>query len=190
MSDQQNSGVVVAVRKRRTARFLGILRRINPKNLSPKGRKILIGLLITSVVLASTGTGVLYVKEQRSPSNQCNGREDSQIYKRAGSVMNPSAVDALGKVVRDMESMQRFSSDPTCLYVASIYSLNVGRLERAREYYRLLREVSSKKQIIPVGPEQIKTMEQLDFEITKAEQRSKTEYENMKLFSEGPSEQL
>ena len=126
--------------------------------------KPLLGLLV--VLLLGLLIKVTIDWRKDLAANQCNGREDSLIYERAGSVMNPSAVEALGSVVHDMEGMSQFTADPTCLYVASVYYLNIGRFERAREYYDLLRDVSSKKQIIQVGPDQVKTIEQLDFEIT------------------------
>lgn len=188
MSDQQNSGVVVAVGKRRTVRFLNVVRRLNPKNLSPKGRKVLIGVIVLCIIAASAGAGFLYVKDQRSATNQCNGNEDSQIYKRAGQVMNPLANNELGEVVDDMQNMKRFKSDPTCLYVATVYNLEAGKIESSRKHYELLKGLGSKKDVIQIGPEQIKSLDQLNFEITKEEQRSSIEYENMKRFSEGPNE--
>lgn len=186
MSDGQKQGVVITV-KRRQRRFAKV-RSLHPGNFTPKFRKIIAAISSLLLIIVVACGVIIYGRGWDSDANQCNGRQDSQIYHQVSNVLNPGAIESLGVIVERIEKMNNFKSDPTCLYVSIIYDLSTGNADKSRKHYKILKGFPDDRKIIQLGPDPIKSLEQLDFEITLKENQFTVEYQNIKKFSESLSE--
>jgi hypothetical protein len=185
MDGDKDKGVVVFAGKKRakSPRQKAMMHPAHSMPTKPWRRfvKLSVVLLMLLVVF-----GVYrYLVDHTGPSYQCNGRANSPIYGRAAKVMNPGATAALGQVVNDMKDMKNYRHDPTCLYVATVYSLQANNPQAARESYDLLAKVydTKKPNVLSLGPEQLKSLPQLSFEVTRLENQSTTEQQDFQNFN-------
>jgi hypothetical protein len=185
MDGDKENGVVVFASKKR-AQQPRQKKMIHPAHTAPlrSWRRRIIAICLVAVLCIAFGL-YRYVTDHTGPQNQCNGRANSPLYTRAAKVMNPGAKIALGGVVADMKDMKNFKHDPTCLYVATVYSLRVDDARSARQYYNNLSKVydAKKPNILQLGPEPTKSLEQLNFEIGQMENQSSNELKNFQRFN-------
>lgn len=136
MDEPEDSGVKTVQIKRKFR--LG--RRIRPsKNSQPTDRhftrrqQLFVGVVIVLLI-----GGLLTYRHYNllsAPDRQCNGRENSQIYKDAAKVMNPGANFELAKVVRRVKTMKNYQRDPSCQLIITQYSLNIYDAKTARQAF-------------------------------------------------------
>lgn len=149
----------------------------SPKTIHPEGirkkrnYKLFAKVAVIVLAAASVYGYFTYNKWLAAPDNQCNGREDSQIYKDASKVMNPEARQKLTAVVGRIKDMKRYDKDPSCLYVLTVYYIGQSEAEGARSSYEKLAIAYNKKKnyVSNLGPDKIKSIEQLEFEVEQVE---------------------
>ena len=181
--DTKPGAVVVSAKKR----FRPFRRMAHPNSAKKQGHSF-VWVSITGMVILGTGAGVWWYRQQQiGTNNQCNGRDDSPIYKEAATVNTPSSQVALGKVVRKMKDMKNFESDSSCLYFATTYYLSADDISNASKYFKMLDKAyaNNKKYVSNMGPQDIKSIDQLKFEISSKSNRSSESIKNFQRFNEG-----
>lgn len=119
----------------------------NSHNKRHKNRRIVGG--ITILIIAGVSTYFIYRTTTNKLTTQCNGREDSKIYKDSAMLLAPVVSGQLGRAVDKIKLEPKFDEDPSCLYLLTTYYLNVSDIENATKYFTLFdKKVNQNKKVV------------------------------------------
>lgn len=109
-----------------------------------KSSKKLYKILIILILLLLFVAGLTYYKNTQT-SSSCNGKNDNPIYINAAKVINPQASAKLKVVVDQISTSSGSNKDPNCMYIATVYYLNIGDSNNARLYFDKFNKVYDSK---------------------------------------------
>lgn len=119
----------------------------NSHNKRHKNHRI-IGVIFF-LIITGVSTYFIYRSTTNKSTTQCNGRENSKIYKDTAMLLGPGVSGQLGRAVEKIKLEPRFDEDPSCLYLVTTYYLNISDIDNATKYFTLFdKKVNQNKKVV------------------------------------------
>jgi type VI protein secretion system component VasK len=119
-----------------------------PKNSwRHKNRKVIkVVAIVLAVALILTAGGYLgyryYKNRQNSASKKtvdvCGSKYQGNLLQEAGDNLQPQSVEKLKPYVDKILGLNNYEKDPNCLYVVTLYYINISDSDQADRYNKLL----------------------------------------------------
>jgi len=120
----------------------------NSTNKKNKKTKRAVSTVFIIFILAIT-VGLLVIFIRKKPSKTvdvCGSKYQGNLLQEAGDNLQPQSVEKLKPYVDKILGLNNYEKDPNCLYVVTLYYINISDSENSLKYYKLLSPIYPKDQ--------------------------------------------